>query len=438
MQDSFIEVSYPLRFRSEDARNLGEHLRFRHSVELIGMKHVGIGNFLSFLLYHKDIVNKYINHDEKHLFISVDLNDLVEREIYPFWILAFKRLVDRVDTSEIVQADKREISDLFLQSIQSQDLFLAIENLRRSLKLIVKVGVLPTIFLLRLDRLAEVVNEDFFGNLEGLVDSTGQKLAYVFTSYRSLGEIAPVLFEKKFLSLFSHKSYIKPAGGADAKIIFETFEKKYGLALSEKILRQILNLCGGHVQYLQLSLIVLNQKMKEEKIEGNRLLSLIAGDERVNLLSEEIWESLTAFEQDVLRKVRSGKKIGDDDKSKAGYLWETGIISSKNQLAIFNPLFEYYLGQIEDKKQVEEAVDFTKKENLLFGLLNENKGEICEREKIINSVWPEYEEQGVSDWTIDRLVARLRTKLKKQNSKYSIVTVRTRGYKLVEGGNGES
>ncbi|MBI2599147.1 helix-turn-helix domain-containing protein, partial [Candidatus Curtissbacteria bacterium] len=52
------------------------------------------------------------------------------------------------------------------------------------------------------------------------------------------------------------------------------------------------------------------------------------------------------------------------------------------------------------------------------------------REEIIEHVWPEVEELGVSDWTIDRLVARLRMKLKNQKSKYQIVTVKTRGYKL--------
>ncbi|MBI2012722.1 helix-turn-helix domain-containing protein [Candidatus Curtissbacteria bacterium] len=78
------------------------------------------------------------------------------------------------------------------------------------------------------------------------------------------------------------------------------------------------------------------------------------------------------------------------------------------------------------------AVELTKKENLLFNLLKEELDKICEREKIIETVWPESEELGVSDWTIDRLVARLREKLKRQKSKFSVVTVKTRGYKLVK------
>jgi DNA-binding winged helix-turn-helix (wHTH) protein len=79
-----------------------------------------------------------------------------------------------------------------------------------------------------------------------------------------------------------------------------------------------------------------------------------------------------------------------------------------------------------------ESVEFSKKELHLYSLLLENKDEICERDTIIHSVWPEYEEMGVSDWTIDRLVARLRQKLTAQKSPYSVVTVKTRGYKLVQ------
>jgi DNA-binding winged helix-turn-helix (wHTH) protein len=58
--------------------------------------------------------------------------------------------------------------------------------------------------------------------------------------------------------------------------------------------------------------------------------------------------------------------------------------------------------------------------------------DVCERERIIERVWPEAETFGVSDWAIDRLVARLRNKLKSQNAKEEIITVKTRGYKLID------
>jgi len=97
---------------------------------------------------------------------------------------------------------------------------------------------------------------------------------------------------------------------------------------------------------------------------------------------------------------------------------------------IFSPLFESFLDREIEKKQQGNGLDFTKKEKALYEHLLRSLDKVCEREKIIEAVWPESEELGVSDWTIDRLVARLREKLKNQKGKYQIVTVKTRGFKL--------
>ena len=83
------------------------------------------------------------------------------------------------------------------------------------------------------------------------------------------------------------------------------------------------------------------------------------------------------------------------------------------------------------ERKVNQPLEFTKKEFSLLRLLEKNKNQICEREQIVEEVWPEAAELGVSDWAIDRLVARLRSKLKNQNSEKEIVTVKTRGYKLI-------
>ena len=67
----------------------------------------------------------------------------------------------------------------------------------------------------------------------------------------------------------------------------------------------------------------------------------------------------------------------------------------------------------------------------MFGFLKSHEGSLCEREAIIEAVWPESKDLGVSDWAIDRLVARVRGKLKHQGDTYEVVTVKTRGYKLI-------
>ncbi|MEK9178445.1 MAG: hypothetical protein AAB801_01545, partial [Patescibacteria group bacterium] len=84
MTDSnhIIESLYPLDFRKEDSERLGALLSQRRSVALVGMKRVGISNFLRFFLNHRDIAKTYLRGGN-HFFIPVDLNDLVERETFP-------------------------------------------------------------------------------------------------------------------------------------------------------------------------------------------------------------------------------------------------------------------------------------------------------------------------------------------------------------------
>jgi DNA-binding response OmpR family regulator len=121
----------------------------------------------------------------------------------------------------------------------------------------------------------------------------------------------------------------------------------------------------------------------------------------------------------------------------AKYLWDTGFLlkKGKKQL-ILSPLLSNYVTKKDEEDELT-AIDLSKKEYLLFHYLLSNLHDICEREKIAEIVWPEYKDYGVSDWSIDRLIARVRNKLKKQKSEYEIITVRTRGYKLVSSGSSQ-
>lgn len=429
MTDSVIETKYPLSFRKDDAKNLGEHLKLRHSVELVGLKRVGISDFLRFFLYRRGVVEKYIERGEFHLFIAVDLNDLVEREVFPFWILTFKRLADSIEKFNVDLKLKKEIGALFLSAIQSQDLFLTVEYLRESLVKISKAGIIPTIFFIRFDRIAEILDNEVFSVLESLIDASGQKLAYVFTSYRTIDEVVEKELDRNFLHVFANICNLKPANFKDTRTIFDTLKKRYHLKVKGNVERKLIEVSGGHVQYLHLCILVLMQK-KGADIDFNDLTKTVLSDERIRLQSEEIWESLTDPERDMLLKVHQEQTIKTGEKGWAKYLWDTGLVlAGRDKPYIFSPLFENYL---DNKNEEEATVELTKKENALFNLLLSEIDKVCEREKIIETVWPESEELGVSDWTIDRLVSRLRDKLKKQKSNYSIITVKTRGFKLTK------
>ena len=430
MVDSIIETKYPLSFRKDDAQRLGEQIRLRHSVELVGLKRVGISDFLRFFLYHKGVVKKYIQDKKKHLFVAVDLNDLVERELFPFWILTFKRLVDAVEKSKINGKIKKEIAALFLDSIQSRNLFLTIENLRKAIILIVNNDILPTVFFIRFDRLIGAVNEQFFANLEGLIDLSGHKLAYVFTSFRTTSEVLPKL-PRNFLQVFANDIFVKPAKPADSETIFKAFKKRYKISPKRGIVKKLIEVSGGHIQYLHLAIVILAQN-HNSKINEDDLKSVLLSDERIDLMSEEIWESLNGDEKSILLKIHKDLKINKEDRQIGKYLWDTGLVLEKDTiLKIFSELFANFLDKTKNES-VDVKVELSRKENLLYELLLDCLGNVCEREKIVELVWPEEEEMGVSDWTIDKLAARLRAKLEVQKSEYKLVTVKTRGFKLVK------
>ncbi len=429
MSDTILESKYPITFHQDEAKTLGEHIRNNHSVALIGMKRVGISNFLRYFMYQPDISTTYIGDGKKHLFFPIDLNDLVEREIYPFWALTLKRIIDIASITKLDKTVSDKIEALFLSSIQSRDVFLVIDSVRMAIAAIVEQGYLPVLFFLRFDRITDATTPEFFNNLQGLKDASNQQLTYVFTSFRSLDVLAPQVFTKNSLSSFAHNMYIKPLKKEDTKIVSELYTKRYRLMLSGEEEKNLFDVVDGYVQYLQLALISLHEK-KQIPDTKEALFALLCADERIQLQSEELLASLMPNEREVLQKVIKGKPLTDADRKEGKYLWDTGFIADDN---VFSPLFVHYIQQKEKAGAGDGgSVEFSKKEYMLFAYLEKHVDVICEREDVIAAVWPEVESFGVSDWAVDRLVARVRNKLKMQKSTYEIQTIKTRGYKLIK------
>ena len=78
-----------------------------------------------------------------------------------------------------------------------------------------------------------------------------------------------------------------------------------------------------------------------------------------------------------------------------------------------------------------KPVSLSPKERALFDLLYRNAGQVCSRELIAESIWPEYQSE-VYGYQIESLVKRLRERLEPDpRNPMLIVTERGRGYRLV-------
>ncbi|MCX8008942.1 MAG: helix-turn-helix domain-containing protein, partial [Patescibacteria group bacterium] len=405
-----------------------KHINDKHSVNLVGMKRVGINNFLKFFVSHPEIHATYLDQSRRYLFVMIDLNDLVERDIYPFWTLTLKRLTDSIEMIPNSDHLKKESKKRFVESIQLKDLFVTVDSVQKIIALLVKSDYYPVIIFNRFDRMKDAATTEFFGNLQSLNDHAERNISCLFTSYRPLYELKPTVFSKQALSLFCNEMYLKPAEHSDASIMLQHLEERYKLSVPSTIRDEFLSVTGGHAQYLHLSFL----KLKEsQEIPETRqaLIELLLHNEEAMLQSEELLDSLTETERSTLYS------LADEDTPIAlldnvPYLRNTGMATIRDEKpVVFSPLLRQAIIRRTIAKQ--NGTEFTKKEHLLFSYLKTHEGELCEREEIVEAVWPDYAEAGVSDWAIDRLVARVRAKLKLQQSPYEIQTVITRGYKLV-------
>lgn len=426
------ESTYPTHFRKSDVKALADHLMHHNSVNLIGMKRVGINNFLRFFFQHPEVLKTYLPKEEQRLFIHVDLNDLIERDLFPFWTLTLKRIVDAVQSEPISEEVKETAKKLFTESIQLKDLFITIDSVRKILNAIVDSGLNITMVFNRFDRMKEVATTAFFENLQSLRDHANRQLSFIFTSYRALSDLRPDVFTKQSMSVFCSDFYLTPANHDDASTILSTFEERYQLPLNGDIRDEFLSVTGGHVQFIHLSMIKLKDSNSIPKTRPE-LIELLLSNEEALLQSEELLDSLTEKELSILTQLATEDKT-EAILTDAPYLTATGmVILRDNKPVVFSPLVRQALLRRGTQK-TNGTKDFTKKEHVLFTFLKSHEGELCERELLIETVWPEYAESGVSDWAVDRLVARVRQKLKSQDSEYEIVTVITRGYKLVKKG----
>lgn len=429
MEFEVIEQTYPETFRGDLTKQLSGYLNKRTSVVFVGMRRVGISNFLRFFLYHKKIRSKFSS--PQHLFIPVDLNDLIERTLPSFWVLTLKRILDSVEVSDFNPKVKKYMENLFLDGIQAKNSFLLIENIKKALNKIISEGAYPTIFFIRFDRISQSASPEFFANLEGIKDSSNHKLSFVFTTSRGLNSVSPKVFSNTLLSLAESEIYLKPAGHEDLKTICDAYIKRFGLRISEELEEELIKLTGGYIQYLQLALISLKEPENNINKPGD-LFDFLNEDERINLQSEEVWEGLTQSEKETMLKILGNPSVSEKELKDFRYLLDSGfILKTPSGFKIFSPIFEHFLkGKNLAGEGSNGKIELSKKEHLLFSFLQKNLGEICEREAIIEAVWPEEEELGVSDWAIDRLVARLRKKIKEEG-KFEIVTIKTRGFKLI-------
>ena len=223
---------------------------------------------------------------------------------------------------------------------------------------------------------------------------------------------------------------------ADVHQFIQYYISKWNFVVSERIINEIEYKCGGYLWLIHHVLLCLRDNPLEPidfAYKDSLLLTKLAS----------IWEKLERRQREILRRIYFGTLTEVDRVShEYMYLFKIRFIvanGESNQLGI--PLLSQVIENemklskwhVKDSKIFiggKNLTDiFTKKERKILVLLIRSKKNLVSRDSIAISIWGDNFEEKYSDWAIDRLMFRIRIKLKKIGEKFELLkTVKKKGY----------
>lgn len=131
-------------------------------------------------------------------------------------------------------------------------------------------------------------------------------------------------------------------------------------------------------------------------------------------------------------RIVTGRELRDRDRIEIGdvaFIFHDPDITFRD--SIFPDLeLDTSAGVVRVNRQI---VELSAKEFVLLAYLHVRINEVCSKDEIAHTVWPEYESD-VYDYQIENLVRRLRAKIETDpSSPQLLLTIRGLGYKLVHG-----
>jgi hypothetical protein len=325
----------------------------------------------------------------------------------------------------------------------------------------------PATIVLLLDEFDEVfaeIESRVFVRLRALKDRHWEHLCYVTATGHPLPAIRHDRQAGEFCELFAAQvRHLLPLGETDARAVVQNWAMRSNVQLPDQDIAFVAESAGGHPGLLQAAARVL-ARAKEEAVWRpvsagyERVRERLDSDTNVRLECAKLWNDLDAPEQEALIDLLADKTATGGRQTAGGTavpqldtLVEKGIVRfGAAGVQVFSTLFAGFARRQQlvrrrgpqgiriDVESGDVWVDgklaplLTDLEYKLLLLLYGNLDRICDKYKIVESVWGENYIDEVDDARIEKLVSRLREKLesKPEEPKY-LQTIRGRGYKLV-------
>lgn len=453
-QELPTELAIGMSGREFDVARIISYVAEADCCSVVGVSNIGKSTLLRALSLPA-LHSKYLGTNaSSYIFVYVDLNLALQTTEQGFYEVTLRNLLSVLRSMAADDKLTSAIHEAYQTVIASSNPFLIPLAFENGLEAVCNLRSAMLVLLLdEFDEAFATIEPHLFVRLRALKDKHWSYLCYVTATDHSLNEIRRDRQAGEFCELFEgHIHHLPPLIEKDARAFISQWAARAKTELSSEDVDFVLERAGGHPGLLQATCRVL-VKSRDEAI----LRPLAAGyahvrerldsDPNVRLECAKLWSDLGTKDQETLIAL-----LGGQDVSPAlDHLVEKGIVRITPEGArVFSSQFAAFVGRQRLVRRPEprgvridvEAGDvwvdgklapiLTELEYKLLLLLYGNLGKICDKYKVVESVWGESYIDEVDDARIEKLVSRLREKIEPnpEQPQY-LITVRGRGYKLV-------
>ena len=423
------------------AKRLIEHLKNGRCFAITGMSNSGKSTLMR-TLSSLEVEKAFQDQCGKESFIFyIDCNRAVSNTPQAFHEVVLRTIMERLagmlseDVISALRAYYESVTEADTSFAASLSFNLALTDLCEQLE-----GDLCLLFD-AFDEMYIALDERTLRNLRALRDRYGEKLVFATATSRTMLELRGKPYSDEFAELFSSSTYNMPL--LDEQEALELLESLQIPSLTREKSSLSFKLANGHPGLLIAVAQVLSKTAIDKVADVARLIS------REPLPRSEclkLWNQLNDAEQESLLALATGEDA-ELSRQALRHLEQRSLVKDGNP---FSSVFTDFLmrkvrgpeierrGVYIDSDSGEVWVDgariplLTDLEFRLLALLNERRGKLTDKYRIVTMVWGEEYLGEVDDARVEKLISRLRSKIEPEPAEPRyIVTQRGRGYKLI-------
>ncbi|MFN8383644.1 MAG: hypothetical protein U0V02_16990 [Anaerolineales bacterium] len=354
----------PTQYREEVLKPFFKYVKSGESFYVVGAPSVGKTRLMDFIMgddpdalwageeVDRDWVkSKYLGEDiaSRIWLVRVDMNRMRHENdwSFQFYELLLHTLLltcNRCVSMEKIEALKVELATLDSQVIQSKDALMAHRLFEMAVNMICQSYNIQICFLFdEFDETYQSMPHEVFAQLRAVRDANKYRLTYILFLRNLPERLRSPKDNESFYELISRNMLgLGPYSAMDSFHIIGQLEKRRDHELNKATREWVWVNSGGHPGIIQ----ALFTLAKEKPLSTAQMQNTewIARQEIVREEFRKIWDGLLEEEQDAIRKIAHGdQKFVSPSTGKL--LLAKGLIkpSGKQSVALFNPLFSYWL-----------------------------------------------------------------------------------------------